>query len=196
MQNFDGKHEDISVVCTLQQGCAKRDDLFIQLQLLKNTENVVTLSLRLLSPFQSLLRNSFHVVPMFTKHGYMMVWSETINLSFESWDYLFNAEYLNSLSISHVLQVKPFDGKAVLTIRTTSFFSCWTQLFLRFSQQRFTLRSLENFVFNFYTKSLMFYYRTGWRFLNLTNRSSLNMALSSFQTPTHQQMKTTTLIAK
>ena len=46
MQNFDGKHEDISVVCTLQQRCAKRDDLFIQLQLLKNTENAVTLSLK------------------------------------------------------------------------------------------------------------------------------------------------------
>ena len=29
LQNFDGKHEDISVVCTLQQGCAKRDYLFI-----------------------------------------------------------------------------------------------------------------------------------------------------------------------
>ena len=47
LQNFDGKHEDISVVCTLQQGCTKRDyHLFIKLQLLKNTENAVTLSLK------------------------------------------------------------------------------------------------------------------------------------------------------
>ena len=46
LQNFDGKYEDISVVCTLQQGYAKRDYVFIQLQLLKNAENAVTLSLK------------------------------------------------------------------------------------------------------------------------------------------------------
>ena len=46
------------------------------------------------------------------------------------------------------------------------------------------------------TKSLTFYNRIGWHFLNYTSRSSLNMALSSFQTQNHQQTKITTLTVR
>ena len=153
------------------------------------------LKCRPLSPFQSLLWSGFDVVLMFTKRGYMKVKQD---YTFKIWIlriYLFNPGHLNSLVISNAIQAKTSDRKPVL--RDSCFcFSCWTQLVLRFSQQRFNQGSVEIFVFNFYTKFPTFYYRTGWRFLNFTNRSSLNMALSSFQTQTHQQMKTTTLIAK
>ena len=46
------------------------------------------------------------------------------------------------------------------------------------------------------TKYMKFHSRTGCRFLNYTSRCLLNMPLSGSQTPTHQQMKITTLTAR